>query len=166
MDYDEYKNGLKKIRKELGENIGIEWSTPLLQPVYDSTSKDRDLLGWKLTWAGPFEADEHYICVREDWSGRPFEYHRRYFSYHYGPYHQLDKLESARWKAVVARIDDGNYEGRGCHIHDNSKDRRIHQDELDHPSLWEFSIETFIEAVIELRKGRTVTQAFDLRFKK
>jgi hypothetical protein len=164
MDYDEYKNLIKQIKRDFGESLGIDWRVPSLKPVPDLYSPE--LLGWKLSWAGPFTADKHFVCVREHWSrskGKP--YLRKFFSYHYGPFVQLNNLENAKPKAVVARIDAISYDGRGFHIHDGSKDRRIYQDELANPQLSEFSITDFIACVTTVRKGRSVTEAFDLRFK-
>jgi len=164
MDYDEYKNFVRGVKKDYGKSLGIGWLVPSLSPVYDVASK-QECIGWKLKWAGPFVADENYVCVREDWAGTPGAYVRRFFSYHYGPYHRLEGLEDAKWKAVAVRIDARSYNGRGFHIHDGRKDRRIHQDELSSPDLSQSAIVDFVERVTELRKGKSVTDAFELRFK-
>src|SRR5690242_10927857 len=163
MDYDDYKNLLRMVKKEYGRNLGLGWNVPQLRPVHDVSSQE--LIGWKLKWAGAFAADAHYVCVREDWAAVKAGYDRRYFSYHYGPYHRLDDLEEAKWKAVVVRIDAANYDGRGFHIHDGHKNRRIHQDQLSYPELSKFTIPDFINCVAKMRQGRSVTEAFDLRFR-
>jgi hypothetical protein len=164
MDYDEYKNLLRAIKKNFGKDLGIKWNVPSLQPVPDVVSPD--IIGWRLKWAGVFVADKHYICVREHWQGSSKDpISRQFFSYHYGPYIRLEGLDDARWKAVVARIDSVSYSGRGPHIHDNDKDKRIFQDQLTDPDLSQFDIPKFIECAIKTRRAQTVTQAFDLRFK-
>jgi hypothetical protein len=160
MDYDEYKRYLQEVKNSHGKNIGINWNVPNLRPLYHSG----ELVGWKLAWAGPFEADEFYVCVREDWAATEHGFERTYFSFHFGPYFGKENLEDARWKAVIVRIDSDDYDGRGFHIHDSRKKRRIHQAELLHPQLAEFQIATFIDCVVQLRQGKSVTDAFDLRF--
>ena len=62
------------------------------------------------------------------------------------------------------RIDGLSYDGRGFHIHDGSKERRIFQNELKLPELAKVTPAGFIDGVVRLRQGRDLTQAFGLEF--
>jgi hypothetical protein len=65
----------------------------------------------------------------------------------------------------VVRVDGISYFGRGYHIHDAAKENRIYQDQLEAPDLAGIQMERFIENVLKIRYGKTIVEAFDLKFK-
>ena len=161
MTLDEYRAHLREIKEQHGKNLGIEWRKPQLPPVL---GLDNELVGWKLTWVGVFEVNKTFLRLKETWVQHDSTCDRKFFSYHYGPYEDHWVLETVRSIKVSVRIDGLSYDGRGFHIHDGSKERRIFQNELKLPELAKVTPAGFIDGVVRLRQGRDLTQAFGLEF--
>jgi hypothetical protein len=161
MTFDEYRGHLRVIREQYGKNIGIEWRKHHLPPVLGF---ENEVVGWKLTWVGVFDANKFFLRLREHWSQRDGSYERGFFSYHYGPYEDHWDLEKVNATKVSARIDAQDYHGRGFHIHDGAKERRIYQSELRSPKLDETTPADFIHGVVKMRQGRDLIEAFGLEF--
>jgi hypothetical protein len=161
MTPEEYRASLRKIRDQYGKNIGIEWRTHHLQPKWGLES---ELVGWNLTWAGVFSSDPQFLRLKENWIEGQSGFTRSFFSFHFGPYEEQWDLEKVKAVKVIARIDAEDYGGRGFHIHDGDKQRRIFQSELKAPQLKDVTPLSFIESVQQLRAGRDVITAFGLEF--
>ena len=157
MDLAAYRNLLVQVRKNHPQ---LRWLPCRLRPEYDPLN---ELMGWTLVWVGTFE-DANFVRFRESWGGSDPDFSRQFFSYHYGPYRLEWNLETVRCKTVTARIDGIVYSGRGYHIHDGAKDVRIFQDSLRSPLLSDIDIPGVLKAVGELRLGKTIADAFALKF--
>jgi hypothetical protein len=161
MTFDKYRADLRVLREKHGKNLGIEWRKAQLPPVLGF---ENEVVGWKLTWVGVFDSDNFFLRLKETWSEENGRYVRSFFSYHYGPYEDHWILETVKAKKVLARVDALDYHGRGFHIHDGNKDRRIFQNELKSPILADLTPLEFIAGVCKLRQGRDLVQAFGLEF--
>jgi hypothetical protein len=112
-----------------------------------------------------FEASLDFIRLKESWKTTPGGFSRSFFTYHYGPYEAHWTLETVECNKVVVRIDGINYFGKGYHIHDSAKDKRIFQDQLEGPDLGKSEMDQFIKNVMKIRYGKTVVEAFELKLK-
>jgi hypothetical protein len=160
MTPDEYSDHLRAIRQRVGQDIGLAWRKHRLAPVYDLS---KDLIGWKLVWVGVFDVDSFFLRLKESWTGGGTAFERAHFSYHYGPFEPHWDLETVMAKKVSARIDGEDYHGRGFHIHDGLKERRIYQCDLRSPDLAQFSPVDFVSCVSQMRLGQNVIDAFKLK---
>jgi hypothetical protein len=163
MDYDEFKASLRNLKKQFQGTPGLLWNNPHLRPEYDPLNGD--LLGWSCVWVLTFEHSTDFIRFKENWKSSSKGFRRGFFTYHYGPYDPKWNLETVECKKVVVRVDGMNYSGRGYHIHDHDKDARIFQDQLDAPDLEKAQMDEFIKSVLELRYGKSLADAFGLKFK-
>lgn len=163
MDYDQFKASLRNLKKQFKDTPGLVWGSPRLAPQYDPL--DGEMLGWTCVWVVTFEHSTDFIRFRENWRLSGGDYNRNFFTYHYGPYDPQWNLETVECKSVVVRIDGVNYSGRGYHIHDRAKEARIYQDQLDTPDLTKAQMDQFIQSVLELRYGKSLAEAFGLKFK-
>jgi hypothetical protein len=160
MDYDEFKSSLQHLKTQFKQTPGLVWRKPLLRPKINPL--DGEIMGWMFTWAITFESSQHFVRFKENWTGSGADFSRDFFTYHYGPYEPHWVLETVECKLVIVRIDGVSYFGRGYHIHDGDKEKRIFQDELKHPDLAAFTMGEFMESALKIRYGKTVAEAFGL----
>ncbi len=163
VDYDEFKSSLQRLKNHFKRTPGLVWGKPRLAPKISPI--DGSLMGWMFTWVVTFDASQDFIRLRENWKASGGSFSRDFFSYHYGPYEAHWPLETVECRQVVVRIDGQSYFGRGYHIHDGTKEKRIFQDELRTPDLSATTMRAFIENVLEVRYGKTVTVAFGVELK-
>jgi hypothetical protein len=164
VDFDEFKASLRDLKKQFKDIHGLAWGKPRLAPEHDPFGGE--MLGWTCVWVVTFEHSTDFIRLKENWKlARRADYKRNFFTYHYGPYEIHWDLETVECRSVVVRIDGMNYSGRGYHIHDRAKEARIFQDQLDAPDLTKAQMDQFIKSVLELRYGKSVAEAFGLKFK-
>jgi hypothetical protein len=163
MDYAEFKASLQHLKNKFKSTPGLKWGKPHLGPKPDPFGSD--ILGWSSTWVVTFDGSLDFIRLREDWKITANGFARSFFTYHYGPYEAHWTLETVECNRVVVRVDGISYFGKGCHIHDGAKENRIYQDQLEAPDLAGTQMDQFIENVLKIRYGKTVTQAFELKLK-
>ena len=135
----------------------------MLRPKISPT--DGENMGWLFTWAITFSASQDFLRFKENWTGSGDIFSREFFTYHYGPYESHWPLETVECKQVTVRIDGISYFGKGYHIHDGEKEKRIFQDELKSPDLATFTMGGFMECALKIRYGKTVAEAFGLELK-
>jgi hypothetical protein len=160
MEFAEYKDYLREIRNKYGAYL--TWEKHHCRPHLDALY--REVIGWSLRWVGTF-VDLQFVRLKETWNCSKVP-PRTLFSYHYGPYREEWDLLTVRANAVIARIDPPDGHHGGFHVHDNDPDRRIYQSDLESPDLALIDMTAFLDSVLEIRRGRSVQEAFGLKFKK
>lgn len=164
MQYEEYRDFLRLLRSKAEPIQGFRWGKAHLRPLIDPFG---DRIGWQLTaLVGVFLSDKHFVRFKEHWKETSQgQFERGFFSYHYGPYEDQWILETVRAKKVIVRVDASDYEGRGYHIHDGGKQRRIFQEDLVSPDLSKMAIDGFFDSVVKIRRGQNVEKAYKLKFR-
>jgi hypothetical protein len=162
MDYAEFKASLQHLKNKF-KAVPLTWGKPHLRPKPDPYGPD--LLGWVLTWVATFDESSDFLRLKENWTTKSNGLVRSFFSYHYGPYEHHWPLETVECDKVAVRVDGISYFGRGYHIHDGAKEKRIYQDQLDSPDLAEIQMDQFVENVLKVRYGKTIIEAFGLKLK-
>jgi hypothetical protein len=163
MDCAEFKSSIQRLKNQFNKTPGLVWRKPALNPKLNPM--DNSMMGWLSTLVVTFEASSDFIRLRENFRLSGSDFVRHFFSYHYGPYEAHWNLEKVECKKVVVRIDGVSYFGKGYHIHDGAKDKRIFQSELKAPDLSAFTMDRFVESILKVRYGKTVSEAFGLEMK-
>jgi hypothetical protein len=162
MDLDEFKTSIRRLKGEFRNTAGLTWHNVHLEPRHTPSG---DLFGWNSTVIITFDASADFIRLRENWRPVEADFRRQFFSYHYGPFQTQWDLYKVICNAVTVRVDAENKGGRGYHLHDGHKNKRIHQDQLESPELSTFQMSQFINCVLAMRYGKSLLDAFEMKMK-
>ena len=116
--------------------------------------------------------DDKIIIIKEYWEpqkGLDWESTLSSSSYHYGEYGEEYQISRSRakLKGVIVRLDPHRHpltrRSQERHIHINDEKVIYYEDDLKKGSLARIGPKEFIKAVLKIRKGKTVEEAFKIK---